>query len=89
MRPSNQKTFSILVFLRKRNNIPNERSIYLRITVNSKPVEISLDIKVDLNAWDAKCRCPIGNSQTARKLQSEIDDAKSQIHEIYKSLKYS
>jgi integrase/recombinase XerD len=89
MRPSNQKTFSILVFLRKRNIIPNERSIYLRITVNTKPVEISLDLKIDIIAWNTKRRCPIGNSHSARQIQSEIDDAKSQIQEIYKSLKYS
>ena len=87
MRPSNQKTFSILVFLRKRNNIPNQRMIYLRITVNSKPAELSLNIKIDLDIWDERRKRTKGNSQIARRIQNQIDDAISEIHEIYKRLR--
>jgi site-specific recombinase XerD len=88
MRPSNQKTFSILVFIRKRNNTPGERHIYLRLTVNSKPTEISLNLKIDVNDWDEKRRIPKGNSQSARRILGQIDDAKSEIQDIYKRLKY-
>ena len=88
MRPSNQKTFSILVFIRNRNSIPNQRSIYLRITVNSRSVELSLNTKIDIDKWDERRKCTKGNSQSAVQAQIIIDNTKADLLEIYRKLKY-
>jgi site-specific recombinase XerD len=89
MRPSNQKTFSVLVFTRKTKSLPSEKAIYLRITVNSQPTEISLNLKVEDKSWDDKRKRVIGHSPKARRIQSQIDDATSEIQEIYKELRYN
>ncbi|WP_339840790.1 site-specific integrase [uncultured Maribacter sp.] len=80
-------TFSVLFWVYSqradKNNLSN---IYVRITVNGKKVNLSINQKADISSWDSKRQRIKGNSNQARTINLLLDDVKSGIVQCYRDL---
>lgn len=86
MKTSN--TFSILFWINASRAINNEAEIYARVTVNQKRVNISLKRKVSIDQWDDSKKRVKGTSTTARQINQYLDQAYTQLFQIYQNLKF-
>ncbi|MCL8007677.1 site-specific integrase [Gelidibacter japonicus] len=82
-----QNTFSLL-FYPKRNDIDNDGNtpIYLRITVNGKRSEISINRKIPLNKWNSIAGKIKGTTSDVRELNQYMDSIKYRVQSIYNNL---
>jgi len=81
-------TFSVLFWIyTKRANNNNQTSVYARITVNGKKVNISLKDKIYVDSWDSKRQKARGNGGTSRRINLYLDEVKSDIVQCYRDLK--
>ena len=86
MKSSN--TFSILFWINASRAINNEAEIYARVTVNQKRVNISLKRKVKVDQWDVSKKRVKGNSSKAKQINQYLDQAYTQLFQIYQDLKF-
>lgn len=80
-------TFSILFWLKLSKAQNGEASIYARITVNGKRVEISLKRKVKITDWNSVKTRLKGTRQEARILNNYLDQVHREIHLAKNELK--
>ncbi len=80
-------TFSILFWIYGSRVIDNKSNIYVRITLNGKRVNLSLKQKIDIDSWYPKRQKVKGNSSNARRINSYLDDVKSELIQCYRDLK--
>lgn len=81
-------TFSILFWAYTSRAKNNQANLYVRITVNSKKVNISLKQKVDISLWDPSKQRMKGKSEIHRNLNYYLDRVHSQLIQIYQDLKF-
>ena len=81
------QTFSILFWVYAKRAQNNKSSIYIRITLNGKKVNISLRRKVDLSHWDAKAQKVSGYGKEARELNLYLDEIKGEVIKCHRDLK--
>jgi integrase len=76
-------TFNILFYLR-RNKLLKDGTvpIFMRITINGKRWDSSLQLGVDLNNWDAKKERTIGNDEGSDTINNKIESLKFRLHRI-------
>ena len=80
-------TFSVLFWVySQRADKNNFSNIYVRITVNGKKVNLSINQKADISSWDSKRQRIKGNSIQARTINLLLDDIKSEIVQCYRYL---
>jgi len=79
-------SFSILIWAYSKRAKNNQTSLYARITINGKRVNISLKEKVDLNLWSPKLQKAKGNSATSRSVNFFIAQVKADIMQSYRDL---
>ena len=80
-------TFSVLFWVySQRADKNNFSNIYVRITVNGKKVNLSINQKADISSWDSKRQRIKGNSIQARTINLLLDDVKSEIVQCYRYL---
>lgn len=80
-------TFSTLFWVYGKRAKNNQVNIYVRITVNSKRVNISLKRKINPNNWDSSKQRLRGHTSEARNTNQFLDGIHSQIFESYTNLK--
>lgn len=82
-----QNTFSLL-FYPKGNDIDNNGNapIYLRITVNGKRSEISINKKIPLIKWNSSAGKIKGTTSDVRELNQYMDSIKYRVQKIYDHL---
>lgn len=73
---------TILMYLKGRKNAKQESPIYLRLTVNGKRVEKSLNRSIDSKRWDCKRQRAKGNVEGVRILNQFLNSVE---HELYMS----
>ncbi|MHA7864925.1 Arm DNA-binding domain-containing protein [Flagellimonas marinaquae] len=66
-------TFTVIFFTRKSRSIPNQLSIYVRITVDGQRAEISLKRNIPSKEWDSSRNRGRGGSQRIRALNAYLD----------------
>jgi len=87
MKNSRTSTFSILFWIHKnRANANNEMPIFMRITVNGKRSEISLQRYVNESDWDSKAQRVKMKAIHAMVINNYLDMARGQIQNIYNQL---
>jgi site-specific recombinase XerD len=76
-------TFNILFYLR-RNKLLKDGTvpIFMRITINGKRWDSSLQLGVDLNNWDAKKERTMGNDEGSDTINNKIESLKFRLHRI-------
>ncbi|MDP5060657.1 MAG: site-specific integrase [Maribacter sp.] len=80
-------TFSTLFWVYSKRATNNQANIYVRITVNSKKVNISLKKKTDIDLWDSARQRVKGHSKEARVTNLYLDEVQSLLFSHYKELK--
>ncbi len=80
------KTFKILFRIIKARGKNGTAPIYVRITVNGKRAEFSLDLHYPMTGWDSKMSRAVGRTSEARALNNELDSIKTELTDCYKEL---
>ncbi len=82
-----QNTFSVL-FYPKRNDVNKEGKVpvYLRITLNGKRSELSIQHKVEIEHWNTGAGKAKGNTQEAKNLNRLMDTIKNKVYTHYREL---
>jgi hypothetical protein len=76
------KSFGVLFYLKSRGGENKEtRDVYLRITVNRRIQEISLQRKCPVEAWNQGAGRMIGRHEKARALNAYLDTVEAKVHE--------
>lgn len=79
--------FKVRFFARKsRGRKTGNYILLVRVTVNSKRVEISLKKEVPIDLWDEKMQCLKGRSQSASRFNSYLDKIKMRFNLIEQQL---
>lgn len=77
------ESFSVLFFARKpRSNSTSAHSIYVRVTVNGKRAEISLQRKIPIESWNTSSGRAIGYKSWVKTLNRYLDDVKAKLQKI-------
>lgn len=67
----------ILFYARKNYvNKSGEVSIMVRVTINGKSTQFSSEVTVNPKLWDVKLRKATGDSEEAKKVNSNLEDIK-------------
>lgn len=80
-------TFSILFWINTNRTTNNQSTIFARITVNGRRVNLSLKQKIDVDQWDAKRQKAKGNTVSAREINYYLDDIKSSLVQCYRDFR--
>ncbi len=82
-----QNTFSVL-FYPKRNDVNKEGKVpvYMRITLNGKRSELSIQHKVEIEHWNTGAGKAKGNTQEAKNLNRLMDTIKNKVYTHYREL---
>lgn len=82
-------TFSTMFWQQTTRAINNEATLYLRITVDGKRLNVSLKRRIPINLWDAKKKKAKGTSAKAKQINQYLDEVLNKVFQIYQELKYS
>lgn len=77
---------SILFYLRARGSKEGQSNIYLRITIDGKRAETSINRKVEIRLWNSTGNSVIGNSHEAYSLNRYLNKIKNDIYNHYQKL---
>ena len=80
------QSFSILIWAYLKRAKNNQASLYARITINGKRVNISLNERVDIDSWNPKLQKAKGNSAASRTVNHFIAQVKADIMQSYRDL---
>ncbi|KVV14603.1 site-specific integrase [Flavobacterium sp. TAB 87] len=84
-----ESSFGLAFFLKSPRTESNFRSIYLRVTVDGIPKEISTKRKWEHKRWDQKVERAIGSKEDARVLNFFLDALILKINEYRTEIMYS
>lgn len=79
-------TFTVIFFTRKSRSVPNQLSIYVRITVDGQRAEISLKRNIPSKEWDSSRNRGRGGSQRIRALNAYLDSVYGELLDCHKEL---
>lgn len=75
-----EKSFSKMFFLKTPRIRTNQRSIYLRVTVDGIPKEVSTRMKWDVLRWNQSIERAIGNREDAKSINNFLDSLNASIN---------
>ncbi|HKO79746.1 MAG TPA: phage integrase SAM-like domain and Arm DNA-binding domain-containing protein, partial [Chitinophagaceae bacterium] len=79
------QSFKILFLLKKgKGSVEGNHPVYVRVTVDGKRVEWSVQRNWELNRWNQKTGQALGNKEDAKTLNAFLDSIKGRIYEIQK-----
>jgi len=85
----NRQTFSVRFYLKKHRASEGEAPIYMRISLNNRRVDFSMQQKIAEDQWIEKIGKASGSTKKARDLNIHLDSMKSLVFQHYKSLRES
>ena len=78
-----EKTFSLLFYLKKpKNYLKGPMPIYLRITVDGIPKEISTGRQCDPDRWNSNAGRVYGTKEDAKSLNAYLDILQTKVYEV-------
>ena len=82
-----EKSFSLLFYLKKpKNYLKGIKPIYLRITVDGIPKEISTGRQCDPDRWNANTGRCNGTKEDAKLLNAFLDILQTKVYEVRRKL---
>ena len=78
--------FGIRFIIRTGRAREGKSSIYLKITVNNRAVEISLKRKIAIDQWNTSCGMAKGNKIESRQLNIYLERVRSSVVESQKEM---
>ena len=82
------KTFSILFWVYASRVKNNQTNLYVRISLDSRRVNISLKSTVPFDLWDSSTQRVDGNSKQAREANNLISETRTKIFQNYQDLRF-
>ncbi len=82
-------SITILFYLKSRENKSGERQIYLRLTVNGKRRETSLNRSISYSRWDKHRQCGKGRTEDIQRLNKLLDSTKNDIYDKQREMDYN
>ncbi len=82
-----QSTFSVLFWLYVKRAVHNQATIYARITLNSRRMNISLKRKANISAWDQSKQRLAGKDAFSKELNEFLDQEYSRFFQCYQELR--
>ncbi|SKB80175.1 Site-specific recombinase XerD [Salegentibacter holothuriorum] len=82
------KTFSILFWVYASRVKNNQANLYVRISLDSRRVNISLKSKVPFDLWDPSTQRLDGSSKQAREANNLISETRTKIFQNYQDLRF-
>lgn len=82
----NRSTFSLLFWVNTSRIKNGQVPVYARITVNGKRINISLQRRVAIAAWDSNKGKAKGTKQSSRLLNKYLEQVRAKIYEAYEDL---
>src|SRR5690606_34322886 len=82
-----KQTFSILIWAYRRKSTDKEVTLYARVTVNGKRVEISLSKRIDAALWDEENSAVKNDSDEADEINEFLDIARGELRQYYYQLR--
>lgn len=81
-------SFRILFFPRKKPSQKDERSmLYIRVTINAKPIEFSSKIKIDSALWDQQSQRMLGKTRESLDINNALLKISARLNKLYNELK--
>jgi len=82
-----RQRLSILFYLRNdKKNSKDESPIYMRITVNGKRAEMSMNRYINQDRWNSKGGCAKGTKEDVRTLNRYLDINRSKVYDAHRDL---
>ncbi len=82
-----EKSFTILFYLKKQKKyVKGVQPIYLRLTVDGIPKELSIKQPWDPNRWNKRSGRPIGTKEDAKTLYEFLDMIQAKVYEARRKL---
>ncbi len=78
--------FSVSYFVRRNREINGLVPIFLRITLNGKSIDVTVQQKIQLCYWDTAKGFGKGKNSEVQKLNLYLEQIRSKIVEIFKEL---
>src|SRR3546814_2172595 len=79
--------FSLLFYLKKpKNYLEGPVPVYLRITVNGKPAEISAGRECEPGCWNSRSGRMNGTREAAKALNTYLDVLQTKVYDAHRSL---
>lgn len=79
-------TLSILFFVRKNRIIQGKVPVYVRITVNGKWVDLTINRKVELERWDENRSMAKGTRHDIKILNTYLEQVRTRLYECHQQL---
>jgi len=82
-----KNTFSVLFYPKKRHNdLALEAFVYMRITVNGRRSELSINRKVNVSKWNQKAEKLTGTKEEVKDFNNYLDALRNKIYAIHQQL---
>ncbi|MDO9594764.1 MAG: Arm DNA-binding domain-containing protein, partial [Lutibacter sp.] len=79
-----ENSFNLLFYIKKTKADPNGKTmIYMRITVNGRRSELSIQRKIDVLKWNTQAGRAKGYSEEVQKINTYIDIIQNKIYKIH------
>ncbi|MAM19785.1 MAG: integrase [Gramella sp.] len=82
-----RSTFSVLFWIKTSKDSNDSATLYARITVDGKRVNLSLKHEIPLHQWDARRSKVSGRSPEAREINEYIQHVRAELFSCYRDLK--
>lgn len=82
-----RSTFSVLFWIKTSKDSIDSATLYARITVDGKRVNLSLKHEIPLNQWDARRSKVSGRSLEAKEINEYIQHVRAELFSCYRDLK--
>ncbi len=82
-------SITILFYLKNRKNSKGEHPIYLRLTVDGKRKETSLNRSIPFNKWDKHKQCGKGRTEDILSLNKFLSSTKQELYEKQQEMIYN
>ena len=83
------KNLNILFYLKTRKNSKGERQIYLRLTVDGKRKETSLNRSISAGRWDKHKQCGKGRTEDILSLNKLLNSTKQNLYQKQQEMVYN
>lgn len=77
------QTFAILFWLNNQRAKNEKSTIYLRLTIDNKRVEITTHLRVDSKCWDQKAQRVKGKTEEFQTINRQLGIMQADIHKHY------
>lgn len=80
-------SFSILFWINSSRSKNEQAELYVRLTIDQKRANISLNRKVDINSWDKNKSRLKGTNKTVKSINQYLDQVHSELFQCFQDLR--